>query len=107
MSDDKPIYMLNALWYKPDGGKETYREYLKAAGPVMLKHGGEKLDSYIPETAIIGDFDADLLFIVKWPSKKVFHEFVNDPEYQAISHLREDAIVNSLLVMCNKIGSNK
>ncbi len=104
MSDDKPIYMLNALWYKPDGGDKKYREYLKAAGPVMLKHGGEKLSSYIPQKAIIGKFDADLVFTVKWPSEKVFHEFITDPEYKEISHLREEAIVDSLLIMCDKIG---
>ncbi len=104
MSDDQPIYMLNALWYKPDGGAEKYQEYLKAAGPIMVKHGGKQLDSYIPEKSLIGEFDADLLFTVQWPSNQVFQAFVNDPEYQAIRHLREEAIVNSLLIRCKKTG---
>lgn len=102
MPDEKPFYMLNALWYKPEGGQEKYLEYLKAAGPIMLKHGGEKLPSFIPEKALIGKFDADLVFFVKWPSKKVFNEFVSDPEYKKIMHLREEAIDNSLLIMCNR-----
>ena len=64
MSDDS-IYMLNVLWFKPDGGADRYKEYLKAAGPISAKHGGNKLDSYVPETAIIGQFDADLVFVVE------------------------------------------
>jgi len=30
MSDEK-VFMLNALWFKEDGGSETYEEYIKLA----------------------------------------------------------------------------
>ncbi len=39
-SQDKPFSMLNALWFKPDGGAEKYQEYLAAAHPFMLRYGG-------------------------------------------------------------------
>lgn len=32
MADEK-VYMLNALWFKKDGGAEKYAEYAAAAGP--------------------------------------------------------------------------
>ena len=66
--EDKRIYMLNALWFKPQGGRERYDEYLRAAAPLVKKYGGRKLPSYVPEEALLGEFDADLLFVVEWPS---------------------------------------
>jgi uncharacterized protein (DUF1330 family) len=101
---DVPVYMLNVLWFKPDGGAEKYREYLRAAGPIVARYGGKKLDTFVPEQAIIGNFDADLVFTVEWPSWAVFEEFVTDAEYEAIRHLREEAIRDSLLVRCRKMG---
>jgi len=56
----------------------------------------------LPEANIIGKFDADLVFFVEWPSQKAFAEFVQDPGYLAIRHLREEAIRDSLLVRCKK-----
>ena len=102
--DDQPIYMLNALWFNPDGGTERYKEYLKAAGPIVARYGGKKLDSYLPEQAMIGEFDADLFFVVEWPSWVVFQAFVNDSEFEAIRHLREEAITKSLLIRCCRAG---
>lgn len=33
--EPKPVYMLNALWFKPDGGEAMYRSYLAKARSVM------------------------------------------------------------------------
>ncbi len=99
-----PVYMLNVLWMKPDGGGAKYREYLRAAAPILKRYAGKMLDSLVPEQAIIGSFDADLVFTVQWPSWSVFEQFVTDPEYEAIRHLREEAIRDSLLVRCRKVG---
>jgi uncharacterized protein (DUF1330 family) len=101
---DKSVYMLNVLWFKPDGGREKYRDYLRAAGPIVARYGGKKLDTFVPEQAIIGTFDADLVFTVEWPSWQVFEQFVTDAEYETIRHLREEAIRDSLLVRCRKIA---
>ncbi|MEZ6073913.1 MAG: DUF1330 domain-containing protein [Pirellulales bacterium] len=102
---DEPVYMLNVLWFQPNGGRERYREYLRAAAPIVARFGGKKLDSYVPVEAVIGTFDADLVFTVEWPSWDVFQRFVADPDYQAIRHLREEAIRDSLLVRCRKFLS--
>ena len=98
---DEAFYMLNALWFKAEGGAERYQEYLAAAGPIVARHGGGLAgDAYIPEEAFIGEFDADLVFFVRWPSMEAFTAFVNDPEYAPVRDIREEAITNSLLVKC-------
>ena len=99
-----PIYMLNVLWLKSDGGKEKYREYLRAVRPIVEKYGGKKLDSYVPELEVIGQFDADLIFLVEWPSWEVFQSFIHDDDFLAVRHLREEALDKSLLTKCRKIG---
>jgi uncharacterized protein (DUF1330 family) len=94
--------MLNVLWFKPDGGAEKYNEYLQAAGPFVAKHGGKSTGAYVPEANLIGKFDADLVFIVERPNPKTFTDFIQDPGYQAVSHLRAEAIRDSLLIRCRK-----
>ena len=104
LPDNEPFLMLNALWYKPDGGKEKYSEYLKAAAPFSAKYGAKTHNISVPEHAIYGEMDADLLFFVEWPSWKVFREFIADKEYQKVTHLREEAITNSLLIRCKPLS---
>ena len=101
MTDDTPILMFNALWFKPDGGAEKYREYMRAAFPIMQRHGGVKRTGGVPEKALIGTFDADLVFFVEWPSKAAFKAFIEDPDYQAVRHFRDEAIADSLLIRCS------
>lgn len=99
-STDERIFMMNALWFKPDGGAEKYAEYVAAATPFVAKYGGSSTGAFIPETAIIGQFDADLIFFVEWPNQAAFMKLVSDPDYQAVSHLREEAIRDSFLIKC-------
>ncbi len=98
--NDERIFMLNVLWFKEDGGAEKYQEYMAAAGPFAAKHGGSGGQAYIPDQAMIGEFDADLFFVVEWPNMEAFLALVGDPEYQKISHLRDEAISDSLLIRC-------
>lgn len=103
MSDDTPFAMLNALWFKPEGGAECYREYMKAAGPIVLRFGGKPQAPYVPRQAIYGEFDADLVFFVEWPSFQAFQDFANDAEYKKVQPLREQAISKSLLIRCEPL----
>lgn len=103
MPDDTPILMFNALWFKPDGGAEKYREYMRAASPIVQRHDGRKSTGGTPDKAVIGEFDADLIFFVEWPSWDAFKAFLADPDFEAIRHLREEAITDSLLIRCNPL----
>ncbi len=97
------VYMLNALWFKKDGGAGKYAEYARAAAPFVAKYGGRALDAFQPTQALIGEFDPDLFFVVEWPSWEAFQKLPQDPGYQPIAHLREEAIENSLLIRCQAV----
>lgn len=92
--------MLNAIWFKPEGGDQRYREYLKAATPLINGVGGRRLKSFSPDRELIGEFDADLVFFVEYPDWKAFKQFANSPEYHQIAYIREEAVEKSLLIRC-------
>ncbi len=103
MDDSKPFLMLNALWFKEDGGWEMYQEYMIAGASLLEKYGGKPRSGGAPRQAIIGEFDADLVFFVEYPNWQAFIDFTRSDEYQKISHLRENAITKSLLIRCEKL----
>ena len=95
------IYMLNALWFKADGGREKYLEYGAAVAPLIEQAGAEVQDGlYVPEESLIGNWDPDVFFIVKYPSKEAFDSMINSAEYAEVAPLRETALEKSLLVRC-------
>ena len=100
LPNDTPFLMLNALWFKPDGGAEMYREYMKAAFPFTETYGASAENISIPQGDIFGDFDADLVFFVRWPNKQAFLNLVSDPGYRKVARLRENAITKSILAPC-------
>ena len=99
MADEK-IYMLNVLWFEPNGGAQKYAEYAAAAAPYVEKYGGRLTESDVPEMAVIGEWNPDRLFVVEWPSWEAFLELPADEGYLKVAHLREEAITNSLLIKC-------
>lgn len=94
------IFMMNVLWFKKDGGLKKYMEYGAAVAPLLEAAGAEIKENYSPEESLIGDWDPDLFFVVRYPSKAAFESMISSPEYAKIMHLREDALENSLLVRC-------
>ncbi|MEM1204535.1 MAG: DUF1330 domain-containing protein [Acidobacteriota bacterium] len=100
---EQPVYMLNVLWFKEEGGRETYGRYAQAAAPVIGRLGGRLLDAFNPEQALIGDWDPDLFFVVEWPSWEAFQALVDDEDYRRDAMpLREEALERSLLIRCSR-----
>ena len=97
---DERIFMLNALWFREDGGAEKYRAYADAAAPFVSELGARMHAAYQPDLALIGDWKPDLLFFVEWPSWEAFTRLPQHPGYQKIAHLREEALEQSLLIRC-------
>ena len=103
---DETIYMLNALWFKKEGGKEKYLEYSAAIAPLLKEVGGEPAPGFQPDIALIGDFDPDVFFVVKYPNKEAFKTMATSEAYAEIAHLREEAIEKSLLIRCKAYDWN-
>ncbi|MEL7062007.1 MAG: DUF1330 domain-containing protein [Acidobacteriota bacterium] len=97
---DGPVYMLNVLWFAADDGRATYSRYASAAMPLLHRAGARVVEMLVPVADVIGEFGADAVFVVEWPSWEVFERTVGSAEYQDIAKLRERALERSLLVRC-------
>jgi uncharacterized protein (DUF1330 family) len=91
-ADDQAVVMLNLLRFDPNGGQERYGEYAAAVAPLLEKVGGRIV--FAGETAppLLGTQGWDLVALVEYPSRQAFLEMVSSPEYEAIGHLRTEAL---------------
>ena len=99
--DGQPVVMLNLLRFRPDGGRERYREYARAVGERFLPAvGGEVLfHGAVVDAALVADDagDWDEVLLVRYPSRGAFLEMLADPGYQQVTPLRTDALEDAVL----------
>jgi uncharacterized protein (DUF1330 family) len=95
--DEGPVTMLNLLAFKPDGGRERYLEYGEAVLPLLEKAGGQVLFQGAASRALLGERSWDLVLLVEYPTRQAFLEMIQSPEYQAIAHLRTEALAKGEL----------
>ena len=95
-----PVVMLNLLRFRPDGGRESYRRYAEALGPAINPRYGLQVE-YLGDggrALVAEDGQAwDMVVLVRYPSRQAFAAMLRDPEYQAVSHLRSEALVEAVL----------
>jgi uncharacterized protein (DUF1330 family) len=90
--EDSPIVMLNLLRFKPDGGRERYAEYGAAVTPLLEKAGGRAIFLAEPALPLLGDGRWDSVLLVEYPTRQAFLDMIASAEYQAIGHLRTEAL---------------
>lgn len=95
--DGSPVVMLNLLSFKPDGGRARYEEYGAAVAPLLEEVGGRILFAGESSTALLGDDSWDMIALVEYPSRQAFLDMIGSPEYQAIGHLRTEALLEGEL----------
>ena len=83
--------------FKPEGGRERYLEYGVAVVPLLERAGGRVLFQGEAAPALLGGESWDLVLLVEYPTRRAFLEMIQSPEYQAIAHLRSEAITASEL----------
>ena len=98
LQHEGPIFMLNLLKFKPDGGRESYLEYGQKFSQMMMPKGVEVIYQGAAILTVIGEEDWDQVLIVKYPTKDAFIEMTMNPEYQEISKHRTAGIEDSRLV---------
>lgn len=99
--DGRPVVMLNLLRFRPDGGRERYREYARAVGERFLPAvGGEVLfHGAAADAPLVADDsgDWDEVLLVRYPSRTAFLEMLADPAYQQVTSLRTEALEDAVL----------
>jgi uncharacterized protein (DUF1330 family) len=96
-ADGTPVVMLNLLAFKPGGGQERYMEYGAAVAPLLEQAGGRIVWAGAPAPALLGEDSWDLVALVEYPTRQAFLEMIGSPEYQAIAHLRTEALAKAEL----------
>jgi uncharacterized protein (DUF1330 family) len=87
-----PVVMLNLLAFQPEGGRERYEEYGAAVAPLLEQAGGRVVFFGAPGSALLGEDSWDLVILVEYPTRQAFLEMIGSAEYQAIAHLRTEAL---------------
>ncbi len=103
LQDEGPIYMLNLLKFKPDGGEESYETYTQKVKELMFPKGMEFTFTGKAMMSVIGEEDWDEVLIVKYPSKDAFIEMSMDPEYLEIFKHRTEAVLDSRLILTKQV----
>ena len=50
----------------------------------------------------VGEFDADLLFFIEYPSWQAYKNFANSAEYHKLAYMREEALDKQILIRCGR-----
>jgi uncharacterized protein (DUF1330 family) len=90
--EGRPVVMLNLLRFRPDGGQERYAEYATAVAPLLEGVGGRIVFAGETAAPLLGEERWDLVALVEYPTRQAFLEMVSSPEYDAIGHLRTEAL---------------
>ncbi|HWB70262.1 MAG TPA: DUF1330 domain-containing protein [Solirubrobacterales bacterium] len=96
--DEGPVTMLNLLAFKPAGGRERYLQYGEAVLPLLERAGARVVFQGEAAPALLGDGGPwDLVLLVEYPTRRAFLEMIQSPDYQAIAHLRTEALTRGEL----------
>jgi uncharacterized protein (DUF1330 family) len=91
------VTMLNLLEFVPEGGRERYAEYGAAVAPLLERAGGRVVYAGEPGPVLLGERSWDMVLLVEYPSRRAFLEMIGSPDYQAIAHLRTEALTRGEL----------
>ena len=94
-----PVVMLNLLRFAA-GGRESYEQYAAALSDTFLaRYGAEVLYAGDGSTVLAAEpgQEWDAVLLVRYPSRESFSRMVADPEYQQVTHLRSESLVEAVL----------
>ena len=94
-----PVVMLNLLRFLPDGGRETYLEYVAHFRGHSARHGAQVLYVGDGSTALVAEPGQswDCVLLVRYPTRQAFSDMVRDPAYGEGTHLRTQALQEAVL----------
>lgn len=102
-AQEGPVRMLNLLKFNA-GGAEGYQRYMAATAPLLAEVGGKVVLAGKPAELLIGDQSWDLALIVEYPRRAALLAMLGSEAYQAIAHLRSDAVERSVLYALDPVA---
>ena len=95
---DGEVVMLNLLRFRA-GGRPSYEAYAREIRPFLEKVGASVVWlGDCGEALVAPDSHRwDAVLLVRYPTRRAFSAMVADPEYQAITHLRTEALEAAVL----------
>ncbi|TIC89181.1 DUF1330 domain-containing protein [Nocardioides sp. GY 10113] len=96
---DAPVVMLNLLRFAEGGGRSYGRYGETVTSTLLPRYGGEVLYAGKGDSPLVAEAgqDWDAVMLVRYPSRRAFSQMIADPEYQAVTHLRTEALVEAVL----------
>ena len=96
--DGGPVAMLNLLRFQR-GGRGSYERYAAEIRSFLEKYGARVIYAGDCSTVLVApkQHDWDAVLIVEYPDRQTFSAMVADPDYQAITRLRTDALSEAVL----------
>jgi uncharacterized protein (DUF1330 family) len=93
-----PVVMLNLLRFA-EGGRPSYEEYARRIRPFLEEVGAEVLYAGDCSATLVApeSHHWDAILLVRYPSREAFSRMVANPEYQGITHLRTEALSDTVL----------
>jgi uncharacterized protein (DUF1330 family) len=97
--DGGPVVMLNLLRFAGEEGRVSYGQYGARVQPLLDGVGATVLYAGDCSRTLVAPAAHrwDAMIIVRYPSRSAFLQLVGDPAYQAISHLRTEALEEAVL----------
>ncbi len=90
-----PIWLVNLLKFKKDGGRESYAKYGKGMQKAFKSVGGQIVLLGASLMTIIGADEWDEILIVEFPSIAAHLDMQRDKEFQTSVHHRTEALEDS------------
>ena len=99
-ADNKRPFVLAQLLRLAEGGREKYLQYSAAAQPIARSFGAQLLyagECVDPLLAAPGQA-WDGIVVMRYPNRAAYVSMHRDPKYQAIAHLRREALREAMLL---------
>lgn len=103
---EDPVVMLNLLRFA-EGGRAGYEQYAEALRTTFLpRYGAEVVYAGTGDSPLVAEpgQEWDMVLLVRYPSRRAFSQMVADPEYQQVTRLRTDALVEAVLQPTTPLG---
>ncbi len=105
--DEGVVVMLNLLKFKGEEGARAYDRYGENVSKMLEARGARIVYAGRAAELLVGDETWDAILLVEYPSRKVFLEIVNSPDYRTAHVDREQGLERAVLYATSPMGGSE